>query len=87
MFHATSKKQRLTNGPLQTSGSIASPARSAGTVGLKPTSSLTSRHGVYYVSELQESVGIMAKTVQDAAIVLTAIAGEHSAKSFQAGPC
>ncbi|CZT10488.1 uncharacterized protein RAG0_14943 [Rhynchosporium agropyri] len=41
----------------------------------KPTSGLKSRHGVFCVSHIQESVGVMAKSVIDAATVLTAIAG------------
>lgn len=66
----------LTNtDPEKTSGSIASPARNNGVVGLKPTAGLVSRFGVYSVTEWQDSVGVFAKTVKDAALVLTATAG------------
>lgn len=65
----------------KTSGSIASPAKAAGIVGLKPTVGLTSRHGVYRVSDYEDSVGILAQSVEDAAIVLTAIAGKRNAWS------
>lgn len=60
----------------KTSGSISSPARASGVVGLKPTVGLTSRHGVYAVTEWEDSVGVLGRTVLDAATVLTAIAGE-----------
>ncbi|KAF2121003.1 amidase signature domain-containing protein [Lophiotrema nucula] len=59
----------------ENSGSIATPARSCGIVGLKPTVGLTSRSGVFIAGELQDSVGILSKNVMDASIVLTAIAG------------
>jgi amidase len=61
----------------KTSGSIASPARNNGVVGLKPTAGLISRFGVYSVTEWQDSVGVFAKTIRDAALVLTAIAGKR----------
>ncbi|KAF2655409.1 amidase signature enzyme [Lophiostoma macrostomum CBS 122681] len=59
----------------ETSGSIASPARSSGIIGLKPTTGLIPRNGMYCVSEWQDSVGVLAKTVEDAAHLLTALAG------------
>lgn len=59
---------------LQTDGSIASPARNNGVVGIKPTSGLVPRSGVYYITEWQDSVGVLANTVLDAAHVLTTIA-------------
>jgi len=45
-------------------------------VGLKPTVGLTSRYGVYCVTEWEDSVGVLGITVVDAATVLTAIAGK-----------
>lgn len=44
-------------------------------VGIKPTSGLTSRDLVIPISEHQDTVGTMARTVRDAAYLLTAIAG------------
>ncbi|WVO17065.1 hypothetical protein L204_104752 [Cryptococcus depauperatus] len=61
----------------ETSGSIASPARSAGVVGVKPTAGLISGHGVYSVSKQQDSVGVLAKTVREAAMVLDVVAHKH----------
>ncbi|KFY38173.1 hypothetical protein V495_06713 [Pseudogymnoascus sp. VKM F-4514 (FW-929)] len=66
----------------ETSGSIAAPARVAGVVGIKPTSGLVSRHGVFMWDERQDSVGVIAKSVEDAAIVLTIIAGSDAADPY-----
>ncbi|KAG9229299.1 amidase signature domain-containing protein [Amylocarpus encephaloides] len=66
----------------ETSGSICSPARVSGVVGLKPTVGLTSRHGVYCVTEWEDSVGVLGRTVLDAATVLTAIAGIDELDTF-----
>ena len=60
-----------------TDGSLSSPAQRSCVVSVKPTVGLTSRYGVYPVSEWQDTVGIIAKTVKDAALVLSAIAGTH----------
>lgn len=56
-------------------GSIRSPARSCGVVGLKPTFGRVSRFGVTPLSWTCDHVGPMAKTVADAALMLRAIAG------------
>jgi amidase len=58
-----------------TSGSIRGPANVAGLVGLRPTQGLISRGGVVPSSPTFDSVGILARTPQDVAIVLDAIAG------------
>jgi amidase len=60
----------------KTTGSISSPANASGVVGLKPTVGLTSRHGVYCVTEWEDSVGVLGRTVLDAATILTSIAGK-----------
>ena len=59
----------------ETDGSIVSPATANGVVGLKPTVGLTSRHGVIPISASQDTVGPLARSVADAAAILTAIAG------------
>jgi amidase len=58
----------------ETNGSIVSPANANGIVGIKPTVGLTSRMGVIPISCSQDTVGPMARTVADAACLLTAIA-------------
>ncbi|RKU48522.1 hypothetical protein DL546_006724 [Coniochaeta pulveracea] len=59
----------------ETDGSIVSPSSYNNLVGIKPTVGLTSRYLVIPISEHQDTVGPMARTVKDAAYVLQAIAG------------
>jgi amidase len=59
----------------ETDGSIISPSQRAALVGIKPTVGRTSRHLVVPISEHQDTVGPMARSVRDAARVLQAIAG------------
>ncbi|MEA3060162.1 MAG: amidase, partial [Sphingomonadales bacterium] len=58
----------------ETDGSIMSPSSASGIVGIKPTVGLTSRQGVIPISHSQDTVGPHARTVTDAAAVLSAIA-------------
>jgi amidase len=59
----------------ETSGSILSPASQNSVVGLKPTVGLISRGGVIPISETLDTAGPMARTVDDAAILLDAMYG------------
>jgi amidase len=58
----------------ETDGSIMSPSSANGVVGIKPTVGVTSRAGVIPISHTQDTVGPHARTVADAAAVLSAIA-------------
>lgn len=58
-----------------TGGSIRSPASFCGVVGLKPTYGRVSRHGVMPHSFSLDHCGPMARTVEDCALILQAIAG------------
>ncbi|ESK92785.1 glutamyl-trna amidotransferase subunit a [Moniliophthora roreri MCA 2997] len=60
----------------ETSGSICFPSSNNNIVGIKPTVGLTSRAGVIPISGAQDTVGPMTRSVEDAAIVLSIIAGE-----------
>lgn len=62
-----------------TGGSIRFPAAACGTVGLKPTWGRVSRHGVLPLAESLDHVGPLTRSVEDAAIVLEAIAGHDPA--------
>lgn len=62
----------------ETSGSIVLPAEKSSVVGIKPTLGLTSRSMVIPISTRQDSVGPMAQSVKDAAILLQAIAGKDT---------
>src|SRR5256714_4573809 len=57
----------------ETDGSIVCPANHNGVVGIKPTVGLVSRAGVVPISHTQDTVGPHARTVADAAAVLSAI--------------
>ncbi len=58
-----------------TGGSIRVPAAVNGVVGLKPTFGLVSRFGVFPMSPSLDTVGPLARTAEDCALVLDAIAG------------
>jgi len=59
----------------ETDGSIVCPSNANGLVGLKPTVGLVSRSGIIPISHTQDTAGPMCRTVTDAAILLSAIAG------------
>ena len=59
----------------ETDGSIVCPATTCGIVGLKPTVGLVSRAGIIPISHTQDTAGPMARSVADAAALLTALAG------------
>ncbi|MEH7417862.1 amidase family protein [Neobacillus drentensis] len=59
----------------ETSGSILNPACQNSLVGIKPTVGLISRRGIIPIAHSQDTAGPMARTVQDAAILLTALCG------------
>jgi len=59
----------------ETDGSIVSPASANGLVGIKPTVGLLSRSGIIPISHSQDTAGPMARTVADAAALLSALTG------------
>jgi len=59
----------------ETAGSVRQPAAWCGIVGLKPTYGRCSRYGVIAMASSTDSPGPMTKTVEDAALLLTHIAG------------
>jgi aspartyl-tRNA(Asn)/glutamyl-tRNA(Gln) amidotransferase subunit A len=61
-----------------TGGSVRTPAWLCGIVGLKPTFGLVGRSGVIPFSASCDHVGPLARTVEDAALVLPAIAGHDA---------
>jgi amidase len=58
----------------ETDGSIISPCTTNGIVGLKPTLGLVSRDGIVPIAHSQDTAGPMARTVADAAALLTVLA-------------
>ncbi len=66
----------------ETDGSIVSPSSVNGLVGIKPTVGLLSRSGIIPISKTQDTAGPMARTVTDAAILLSALAGADTDDSY-----
>lgn len=59
----------------ETDGSVVCPAGINGIVGIKPTLGLVSRSGIIPIAHSQDTAGPMARSVRDAAILLTAMTG------------
>jgi amidase len=59
----------------ETDGSIVCPASVNALVGIKPTVGLVSRSGIIPISASQDTAGPLARTVEDAAALLSVLAG------------
>ncbi|MGI9412321.1 MAG: amidase [Hyphomicrobiales bacterium] len=59
----------------QTNGSVIRPAAFCGTVGFKPSHGLIPRHGILQQSPHLDTVGVFARTVEDAALLADALVG------------
>jgi aspartyl-tRNA(Asn)/glutamyl-tRNA(Gln) amidotransferase subunit A len=59
----------------ETWGSVLCPAAFCGVTGLRPTYGRVSRHGGMALSPSMDKVGVLARTADDCALVLAAIAG------------
>lgn len=68
----------------ETDGSIMCPAAINGVVGIKPTRSAVSGHGIIPIASAQDIAGPIARTVFGAALLLDAMATEQ-AKSYYRG--
>jgi len=62
----------------ETDGSVVCPSGHNGIVGIKPTLGLVSRSGIIPIAHSQDTAGPMAKSVEDAAILLSAMTGKDS---------
>lgn len=66
----------------ETTGSIVWPALRCGVVGLRPTFGRISRRGVMVLSWTLDKVGPVARTVEDCALIMTAIYGADKSDPF-----
>ncbi|MCL6571160.1 MAG: amidase [Bacillus sp. (in: Bacteria)] len=62
----------------ETSGSILNPSVQNSLVGIKPTVGLISRRGIIPIAHTQDTAGPMARTVEDAVTLLTALCGRDA---------
>ena len=63
----------------ETDGSVVCPSTTCGLVGVKPTLGMIPRTGIIPIAHSQDTAGPMARTVRDAAILLSVLAGRDSA--------
>jgi len=66
----------------ETNGSVVCPSSVNGIVGIKPSLGLISRSGIIPIAHSQDTAGPMGRTVEDAAILLTAMVGKDPADPF-----
>ena len=69
----------------ETSGSIGTPAAFCGVTGIRPTYGLVSRHGAMALSWTLDKLGPMARTAEDCALALQAMAGPDLADRTVSG--
>ncbi|HCV24511.1 MAG TPA: amidase [Candidatus Latescibacteria bacterium] len=69
----------------ETDGSIVCPSNANGIVGIKPTLGLVGRTGIVPIAHSQDTAGPMARTVADAAAILTALVGVDPADPITSG--
>ena len=62
------------------------PSSANGIVGLKPTIGLLSRSGIIPISSSQDTAGPMARTVEDTAFLLSAMAIAYTDKLMSPAP-
>lgn len=63
----------------QTSSSIIRPAAFCGTVGYKPTFNVVNRAGLKFLSDSVDTIGVLTRTVPDAAMIVEELSGSDPA--------
>jgi aspartyl-tRNA(Asn)/glutamyl-tRNA(Gln) amidotransferase subunit A len=82
---ATATGMALAGLGTDTSGSLRVPASLCGIVGIRPTLELVPRAGVVPLAWSYDTVGPLARTVEDAAILLGALSGRDESAELDAG--
>ena len=70
----------------QTAGSVIRPAAFCGVVGYKPTYNTLPRAGFKNDADTLDTVGVLARTVEDAALFVSALAGRPELRASAAAP-
>lgn len=70
----------------ETNGSIICPSANNSVVGIKPTLGLISRSGVIPIAHSQDTAGPMTRTVADAAVMLSVMAGSDPQNAITDNP-
>jgi Asp-tRNA(Asn)/Glu-tRNA(Gln) amidotransferase A subunit family amidase len=68
----------------QTSSSIIRPAAYCGTVGYKPSFNLVNRAGLKFLAESLDTIGVLTRTVPDAAMIVEELSGSTPARFEEA---
>ncbi|MBI3938251.1 MAG: amidase, partial [Betaproteobacteria bacterium] len=68
----------------QTSSSIIRPAAYCGTVGYKPSFNTVNRAGIKFLSESLDTIGVLTRTVPDAALIVEELSGSTPARFEEA---
>lgn len=69
----------------QTSSSIIRPAAFCGVVGYKPTFNLLNRAGLKFLSESLDTLGVLTRSVADAAMIVETLSGSEPARFEDVG--
>jgi Asp-tRNA(Asn)/Glu-tRNA(Gln) amidotransferase A subunit family amidase len=64
----------------QTSSSIIRPAAYCGTIGYKPSFNLVNRAGLKFLAESLDTIGVLTRTVPDAAMIVEELSGSTPAR-------
>jgi hypothetical protein len=84
-FRLTTPSYLMPSLSAQTAGSVLYPAAQNNVVGFRASVGLVSRAGIIPVNLDQDTIGIMAKSIHDACLILDVISGELEFESENGG--